>query len=171
MRKLGLIGSLFVALSLWAASSLPVFGDGPSGTVPVTISTSAVACIRIDTTGIAYQNVALGGTSVGMVQLDTCSTVAQRLEARGTDTTGGATWALVDTGTCSNGLLTNQFKHAIDQADTGFLFLSTSNKSLGTLPTTAVDLQLDTALHAACPGSNGAGSTLNSSIIFTAFLP
>lgn len=169
MRRLVLVGSLFVALSVWLAASIPVFGED-NGTVPVSVTVEAEACLLLQTTTINYGTQPFGGSSDRSVTFDSCTSAVQEVFANGTDGTGGANWTIVGTGICGNGLGTNQFKHAVQPIAGGNLFLSTGPASLGILNGNATNVTLPTSFIMPCPGSSGAGQTVNTSIELTAVL-
>src|SRR5262245_8863554 len=161
---IGMIG----ALGLMVAGSVPAMAAG-SGTVDghVTI-TRAAACLVVSTTSVDFGTLSLGAENAPGtpdVTVSNCGDGPEDLLASGTNATGGATWALVDSAaTCADTLGLNNYHLRL--ATTGgspIATLSTSNKTVSTLS------QNGSATHSAristaCPGSGGSGATLNMQI-------
>ena len=166
MRRLGLFGSILVAIGAFFVSGVPVFGD--TGTVNVTVTAQAQSCILLDTTSINYGTLAFGGSADRSVQFDTCTPSAQTFMARGSNA-GGTNWTITDTGTCpSMGI--NQFKHNLQRLDTGSLFLTTADQTIGSLAGNTNDTLLNTTFIMPCAGSSGAGVTATTTIVLTSAL-
>ncbi|MGH8431692.1 MAG: hypothetical protein ACREUF_14950 [Solimonas sp.] len=177
MRRLTILGSTILVAALWLASSLPTF-SADTGTVNVTVSAQAQACLVVGSTIINYGTKPFSAgtliTSPGNISaIDSCAPVAQNLQARGTDATGTAgAWTLVNgTGGCGAGLNVNQFRHEISSLSSGQVKLTTSNQSVGTLAAGATGASLDTHLTMPCAGSVGAGQAMSTQIVLTAFVP
>lgn len=174
MRRLTLAGSILVALGAFFASGIPVFGD-TGGTVPATVTVPAAVCVTVDTTPISYGTLpfspdgsaSVSNRSVGGVT--SCSTVNQDLAVAGANATGnlGASWDLVAAGSCP-GMGIDKFKHVIQDPDSSFLGLTTTGQILTLLSPSEVIGSLTTDFIMPCQGSEGAGQTMSTSIIFTA---
>ena len=168
MRKISILGMLSAALTLWVASSAPVFSDGP---ITVSVTAQAQACVTIETTAINFGTLAWGGSAERQISnVANCSGVTQTLLAQGANTTSGPPWQLAETGTCPTRPL-NQFRLEVDSiAGTPVALSSTTAKSLGTMATTPART-LDTLFMMPCSGSTGAGQTAQTTITLTATIP
>ncbi len=177
MRKLGLVGSVVLATSVWLAATVPVFGDD-TGVVTATVNVQDVPCITLGTTNINYGQKAFS-TSLTFVNapssisnIDSCSTSAQTLLGTGSLATGTlASWSPVPTLSCS-GPSTNEYRHTLRNLESSAdVHLSLSAQSLGTLAGNQQDASVGTMLLMPCTGSDGAGQTMAMQVTLTATVP
>jgi hypothetical protein len=123
MRRLGLVGSLVLFVSLYLAGSIPAF-SADNGIVAATVTVQDVPCITVGTTNINYGQKAFStlltpvSALSSIANVDSCSTAAQTLLATGSQATAaGALWNPVASFSCS-GPSTNEYRHTLRDADT-----------------------------------------------------
>jgi hypothetical protein len=174
--RIGVAGALFLSLGALFAGSLPAFGVD-NGSVTATVNVQDVACVQITSSGITYgtkafstANTPVQGTGT-ITNLASCSTADQTVLVHGATATGtGATWSLVSALACPT---PNQYVHEVDNPNTlgGFLQLASGNITFGSLAGNSSFGSIPTRLTMPCTGSNGAGQTMSTQIVFTATVP
>jgi len=164
-----------VALGLvgLALSALPAF-SADSGTVDASVEVAA-ACIQLSDTSVSFGTLPLGADNVQgnpKITVTNCSPSSEQLLARGTDAQGtnNALWTLNDSGDECTGqpqLGPNEYSLIVQPFSVAAVRLSTANKTVQSLAGSEANLHT-MFIDMACPGSSGAGQTMNMQIVYTA---
>lgn len=162
------------ALTAFAASALPAFGDD-SGTVNAQVTVDA-PCITVGPTGgidfgtLLLETSGRNGVPNGGVSFTNCSGQDEKIFVRGT---GGsaASWNLDSTiDDCTSEALDNYSLLVQEQAQlaTWQVILTETDRLASSGPFSAGEHPVDTFLYMPCTGSSGAGETMSFQIVFTA---
>jgi len=141
----------------------------------VNVKTSA-ACVELSTSQVSFGTLALGDQdqpATPAITVTNCSGSGESLLMSGTDATGtGASWALAGgPETCADTLGLDRYRLRLDDPTLdGAVELSTDPQSFMTLAGGATSTQT-ARIYMACPGSSGAGQTMNMSINYLAVQP
>ena len=176
MRRVGLAAALLAVMGLVGISGTAAFG-ADNGTVNATVSVQDVPCVTVGTPSIDYGTKAFSdGTLVtgsGTISnVDSCSTAAQTLSAKGSDATGsaGAAWTLVSSFGCGTGS-TNEYRHTVRNSTGATVTLSLADQAIWNLTSNQQDVSIPTTLIMPCEGSSGAGQVMSMQVILTATIP
>jgi hypothetical protein len=172
-RAVSLVG---IAAIAFAATALPAFG-ADSGTVAATV-TAESTCITVTPANAPLGTLpfsAAGRTSSASITptIASCTSASQKLFARGTAATGtGATWHLSSADVCM-GTLNRYRVNPVSGFSTGSgMFIPPLSVSDQRVADLGANQTLVGLLHVEmpCTGSDGAGTEMSFSIIFTATL-
>jgi hypothetical protein len=167
---------LILVLALFAIAMLaPASASGANNGEVSAQVTVASPCVTVGN-NINYGTLAFSTTTPfvqvsksGTTSYTNCSVTAERIYVRGTTATSNtsdAVWdRLTGTNTCNVG--PNIYGHSVQDGTTG-LWLSLTDQELNAAAAAGVTRTVNTGLSMPCSGSDGAGETMNFSIVVTA---
>ena len=177
MKRLALAAACAAA---FAASALPAFGNGSSGTINATISVAA-PCITVGpSTTVAFPSVPFNSMSTTEdISFVNCSTVKTRVHVMGTDAVGPtATWELIEglPTACGHDAYRLFMRHGNNESRYYTTQVTKLNAPFRDLESFAVMFDPGVAnttysqLYMPCAGSNGGGEEMAFQIVLTASL-